>query len=49
MPSAVTFIYNVELYKVGIWMQKCSLTTSANNRKVPVIPGHLLAGSPPAG
>lgn len=36
----------MELYKVG--MQKCSLTTSANNREVSVIPD-LLAGSPPAG
>lgn len=39
----------MELYTVSICMQKCSLTTSANNRKVSVIPGHLLAGLPPAG
>lgn len=39
----------MELYKVGIWMQKCSLTTSANNREVSVIPVNLLDGLPPAG
>lgn len=29
-------------------MQKCSLTTSPNNREVSVITGDLLAGLPPA-